>query len=407
LSSTSVLLLFYIKLLAGILYNFIHQYYYGGGDVLRFQKNANWMYSALSENPIHYLKLVFGWYGNYVPPELAQYEKHIVFWGDNGSLFIVKILALFNLFSNQNIYTNTLFFELITMVGLLSLYKIFNDYFPTKKPLLLLCVFAIPSALFWSSGIHKDGIILTCTGLLFMCANDLVVKKFHIVKLLLSIFCILILLMIRGYDIIMMMPGLIALYWSYKFPKYKLLKFSILYGSCIFLFFFCDSIFKLGFVNFILQKQNLFLFYGKGHSLLRPLMITTNPLSFLITAPHALYRGLLRPNFLQYHSIHEMLYGIMHCLFMICCLSLLFFVNYQKKKFSGLALFCIFYSLIMMIFIGWIVPNVGAMVRYTSCAYPFFTLFFVLITDEIKIIKWLEANPFFKLISTKVNAIIH
>ncbi|MEN9523600.1 MAG: hypothetical protein RL065_1977, partial [Bacteroidota bacterium] len=146
LNSTSVLILFFVKVLAGIAYNFVHNYYYGGGDVLRFQKNANWMYSALSDNPINYIKLVFGWYGDYVPPELAPYEKHIVFWGDNGSLIIVRILALFNLLSNKNMYINTLFFELITMVGLLSLYKIFNDYFPTKKPLLLLCVFAIPSA---------------------------------------------------------------------------------------------------------------------------------------------------------------------------------------------------------------------------------------------------------------------
>lgn len=385
LSSKLVLILFLIKVFGGVVYTFVHCHYYGGGDVSRFHKNALWVYSALNDNPVNYLKLVFGWYGEYVPPELATYEKHIIFWGDNGSLILVKLLAIFDIFSHQNIYINTIFFEMITMVGLLSLYKIFNYYFPDKKPLLLMCVFAVPSALFWSSGIHKDGLILTCTGLLFMCANDLVIKGFHLIKLAICIICILLLLMIRGYDIMLMFPGMIALYYTYKKPKYKFLKFAVIYSASIILFFVTDIFFELGFINFILQKQKLFIEYGLGHSLLRPLMINKNPISFLITAPHALYRALFRPNIFQYHSAHELVYAIIHSLFLLNCFCLLFFIDFKKKKISGLALFCIFYSLLMMIFIGWIVPNVGAMVRYTSCVYPFFTLFFVLITDEKKI----------------------
>ncbi|MEY4875803.1 MAG: hypothetical protein RL708_952 [Bacteroidota bacterium] len=386
LSPKSVLLLFLMKVFAGVAYTFVHYHYYGGGDVNRFHKNALWVYRALADNPLNYLKLVFGWYGEYVPPELAIYEKHILFWGDNGSFFLVRILAIFDIITRQNVYINTIFFEMITMVGLLSLYKIFHYYFPDKKSLLLMCVFAIPSALFWSSGIHKDGLILTCTGLLFMCANDLVVKGFHAIKLFICIICIILLLMIRGYDIIIMFPGLAALYWTYKMPKYKLLKFSFVYAACILLFFFTDSWFHLGFVNFILQKQKLFIEYGLGNSLLRPLMINNHPISFLMTAPHAIYRALFRPNIFQYHTLHELIYAIINTLFLIHCFLLLFFINFKKKKISGLALFCIFYSILMMVFIGWIVPNVGAMVRYTSCVYPFFTLFFVLVADEKKMV---------------------
>jgi hypothetical protein len=377
-----------LKVSAGVVYTFIHQFYYGGGDVIRFQKNALWMYKALADSPTHYLKLVFFWYGEFVPPELAIYEKHIVFWGDNGSLILVKLLALLNVITHQNIYINTIFFELITMVGLLSLYRTFFLYFPDKKTLLLMCVFAVPSALFWSSGIHKDGLILTCTGLLFMCLNDIVVKRFHIIKALISIACILLLLILRGYDIMIMFPGLIALYWCYKFPKFKFLKFIFIYTFCIVLFFASDAIFNLGFINFILQKQKLFLFYGLGNSLVRPLMINNHPISFLLTTPHALYRTIFRPNIFQFHSWHELVYGIINCIFLFNCFLLLFFVDFKKNKISALALFCLFYSVLILIFIGWIVPNIGAMVRYTSCVMPFFTLFFVVITDEKKLAKW-------------------
>jgi hypothetical protein len=322
-----------------------------------------------------------------------------VFWGDNGSLILVKLLALLNVITHQNIYINTVFFEMITMVGLLSLYRTFFLYFPDKKILLLMCVFAVPSALFWSSGIHKDGLILTCTGLLFMCLNDIVVKRFHLLKMIISITCILLLLILRGYDIMIMFPGLIALYWCYKFPKYKLLKFVLIYTISIVSFFASDAIFNLGFINFILQKQKLFLFYGLGNSLVRPLMINNHPISFLLTTPHALFRTIFRPNIFQFHSWHELVYGIINCIFLFNCFILLFFVDFKKIKISALALFCLFYSVLILIFIGWIVPNIGAMVRYTSCVMPFFTLFFVVITDEKKLAKW-KFLRYFKIPNT-------
>jgi hypothetical protein len=262
-----------------------------------------------------------------------------------------------------------------------------------------MCVFAVPSALFWSSGIHKDGLILTCTGLLFMCLNDIVVKRFHLLKMIISITCILLLLILRGYDIMIMFPGLIALYWCYKFPKYKLLKFVLIYTISIVSFFASDAIFNLGFINFILQKQKLFLFYGLGNSLVRPLMINNHPISFLLTTPHALFRTIFRPNIFQFHSWHELVYGIINCIFLFNCFILLFFVDFKKIKISALALFCLFYSVLILIFIGWIVPNIGAMVRYTSCVMPFFTLFFVVITDEKKLAKW-KFLRYFKIPNT-------
>ncbi len=397
LTPAFVLLLFWLKVFAGFLYLYIHQRYYGGGDTVAYQRDGSIVYHTLFSEPKAFFKIMLLPNLESINIQLFPIVKHLRFWFDNGSFLVVKMLVVFNLFTFGNIWLNTIFFELFTMIGLLSLYKVFANYFSDKKPLLLIALFAIPSTLFWSSGINKDGLILTCIGVLFMCLNDLVTKKIHLLKIFLSIISVLILLAIRGYEIVLMIPGLVALYWVYKQPSYKFFKFLGCYIFCIALFFFIENQFNLGYLNFILQKQQRFIVHGLGNSMLRPLMITPNWQSFVLTAPHALYRTLLRPNIFQFSSWHEMGYAIIHSCYLLICVALLSMHFLFRKPISGLALFCLFYAISLFVFIGWIVPNVGAMVRYSSCAYVFFTLFFVLIVDEKKFSFLSKFKNIFKL----------
>ncbi len=377
-----VLLLFWVKVSAGLLYVYIHERYYGGGDIIAFQRDGKIVYECLFKTPSVFFKIMLLPKLDYLSTDLYDTVRHLRFWYDNGSLLIIKLLAIFNIFSFGNSWTNTIFFELFTMTGLLSLYKTFANYFPNKKVFLLIALFGIPSTLFWSSGISKDGFNLTCIGLLFLCLNDLVSKEFSLIKVVIATLSILSLLAIRGYEITIMLPGLIAMYWVYKKPKQKILKYSVCYFLSIAFFFIIEQNLNLGFLNFIVQKQNQFIENGLGKSMLQPLALAPNWQSFLFTAPHALYRALFRPNIFQFNSGHEFIYAIIHTLYLLMCLGLASLYILFRKSISNLALFCIYYSVAMMVFIGWEVPNVGAMVRYTSCAYTFFTLFFVLIVDE-------------------------
>jgi hypothetical protein len=250
----------------------------------------------------------------------------------------------------------------------------------------------VPSTLFWSSGIGKDGFNLTCIGVLFLTLNQIITQKFSLKKAVLAIVSILFLLADRGYEIVLMLPGLIALYLNFKKGKFKLITYFLCYLISIISFFIVEINLKFGYLNFVLMKQKLFVNEGLGHSSLRPLLLNSSWQSFFLTVPHALYRALFRPNIFQYGSSHELIYAVIHTLYLLMCAGLLFLFFKHRKPISSLAMFCIFYSICLMIFIGWIVPNVGAMVRYTSCAYAFFTLFFVLIVDEskIKFIKTIE-----------------
>ena len=242
-----VLLLFWLKVFAGFLYLYIHQRYYNGGDSIAFQKDSSLLHQTIFKQPSAFFQILLLPNLHSLKLQFPYIVNHFRFWFDNGSFLVVKMLVVFNLFTFGNIWLNTMFFELFTMIGLLSLFKVFCNYFPDKKSLLLIALFAIPSTLFWSSGINKDGLILTCMGVLFMCLNDLVTKEIQLLKIFLSIISILILFAIRGYEIVLMIPGLVALYWVYKQPSFRFIKFLGCYIFCIALFFFIENQFNKAF----------------------------------------------------------------------------------------------------------------------------------------------------------------
>ena len=69
-------------------------------------------------------------------------------------------------------YINIIFYSFISMFGPIAIYRVMNDVYPAKKWQLLIAVFLIPSFLFWCSGIHKDGLIFSCTAVIV----------FHLIK---------------------------------------------------------------------------------------------------------------------------------------------------------------------------------------------------------------------------------
>jgi hypothetical protein len=54
-------------------------------------------------------------------------------------------------------------------LGPLAIFRVMNDVFPNRKMVIMLGCFIIPSFLFWSSGIHKEGLIFTGIGLITYC----------------------------------------------------------------------------------------------------------------------------------------------------------------------------------------------------------------------------------------------
>ncbi|HYM92558.1 MAG TPA: hypothetical protein VET23_00315, partial [Chitinophagaceae bacterium] len=162
LSNPQLSILFLLKVMAGIFYGWIGLYY-GNlaqmSDTWSFQVSSIQEYHLLYSNPHQYLINFFrdpsdGSILNF----LGSTDS---FWNDLKSNVVIKMLSVFNILSFGNYYVNVIFYSFLTMFGAIAVYRVMNDIFPQKKIPVLLATFLVPSFLYWTSGIHKDGLIFT------------------------------------------------------------------------------------------------------------------------------------------------------------------------------------------------------------------------------------------------------
>src|SRR5580658_5778643 len=150
--------IFGFKVLLGCLYGYIFLHYYGGDDTWGFFKDSLAEYQKLIHHPLQFINDLSPFKENYTRNNffhgLQLYLSDFEYWT------MVKLLALCNLFSQGNYYIDVLFFDFIIFWGSFLLFKLLLSYFPSKKTLLIVVLFFIPSVGFWLSGIRAEGLLL-------------------------------------------------------------------------------------------------------------------------------------------------------------------------------------------------------------------------------------------------------
>ena len=141
--------LFALHVLVGCLHNIIAwRYYPEHGDI--------WRLFASSLSDRHLLAThQFG--------QLLADNSRWTYLSHNSVTFILMFL---NLFSFDNLYIDTLLFAFPVFLGNTALYRMFRRRFPAD-PLTALTVFLLPSTLFWTSCIHREGVLYMALGFLF------------------------------------------------------------------------------------------------------------------------------------------------------------------------------------------------------------------------------------------------
>jgi hypothetical protein len=160
LTRPQLVIIFLLKVIAGIFYGWMGSYY-GGlaqmADTWGFHYNAKIEYQLLGTNPAEYFTNIFN--DPYPGGAGSFFASSNSYWNDlKGNVFI-KLLSIFDVFSFGSYYVNVIFYAFITLFGPMALYKVMNDVFPGRRTILLFAVFFIPSFYYWASGIHKEGLI--------------------------------------------------------------------------------------------------------------------------------------------------------------------------------------------------------------------------------------------------------
>jgi hypothetical protein len=158
INNKALLALFIFKVIAGIAIGWIAIHIYGPGNDYWDVNDEAWKeYQLLLSDPGKYFSNIFtsGYDGGYS----GMFSSMDSYWNDLKGNIIIKLVSVFNIFSRGDYYINSLFFNFLVFFAHIILYRIFIKIYSDRKWLVIIGCFLLPSTLYFTSGIHKDGLV--------------------------------------------------------------------------------------------------------------------------------------------------------------------------------------------------------------------------------------------------------
>lgn len=359
-------ILFLSKVLFGILNLYFHNSEYIGNDAHNFYKEAIFYLKDFDKNASFYFKdWLFNWGAPWNKSNFLN-PSYYTTWSDIGRLMHFRLMVLCNIFTLGNEYANVVIFNVVYFIGSLALLKSFSFFQRQRKNIFILFIFFIPSITFWCSGIHKDGLMLSFFGLVLW-RNIQYFENKNLKNLLLLILSLFLLFCIRYFYFLIFFPFYI-IYLIFRNKKY--LSTILITSSFVFvLAFFAFGNSSLNTFNFIKEKQTSF-FKQRGYSDVSTPKLENNTQSYLNNIPIALKHIFIEPINQFGKKIKYDITALDNLLILFLYFYALFLI-YKNKKFHGIPIMIILFSMACLFFIGLTVPNLGTIVRYKS---PFILL---------------------------------
>lgn len=349
-------------------------------DTWRFHFQALEEYNLLMRQPSAYFLNIFTNTNNDWSNILATKG----YWNNLKDLLMVKIISLMNIISGGHYYVNVVIYSFITLFGFVFFYLACkNVLHKIPHPLTTIAILLTPSCLFWTSGLHRDGLMLLFIGMVLWYASRMIhltpIKKGSIAGLILSLTG---LFLIRNYAAILFLPPLIT--WALV-NKYSL-KPGITYPLITILLTgvtFIPGVINTGFdiPSKLIERKQAFERLS-GASRLPEIHLSPSLKSFIRHLPDAADHALLRPYIWNAKSIMEKIAALEFLLVLVIIMWVLF-KNYPDNHrdtttFQGMV---VTYCVSMILVIGYTIPFAGAVVRYRAV---FLMLLFVMSTLSIK-----------------------
>lgn len=376
--------------MAGIFYGWIGLYYGGMAqmsDTWGFHNNGILEYNLLQSNPREYFTNLF--HNPYEGGFQKFFNADASYWNDLKGNAFIKVLSVFDILSFGHYYVNVIFYSFITLFGPIALYRVMTDVFPSRRIPVVLATFLVPSFLYWTSGIHKDGLIFLGISLIvYHLYFGFKEKKYSWKRILGVLLGLTMLLVLRNFLIVIMIPAILVWLLANRKPRYGLAIFSLSYLTLIIIFFTIRYINpEFDFPLAVVTKQQEFLkLQGNSSIPIEELEPTAG--SFLKNIPVAFTLSTIRPYPGDVRHILSLAAAVE--VNMLLLLFLVFLVlrksDLQSRNFIY---FCLFFSFSLLLAIGFSVNNLGAIVRYRSVIIP------LLVVPMAAQIDWRRLNDYF------------
>lgn len=393
LTPAQLIIIFLLKVMAGIFYGWIGVYY---GELAQMVDTWQFHYESLKEydllktDPLAFFSNLFHspyaeGYGGFLATENS-------WWNDLKGTSFIKFLSILNLLSFGNYYVNVIFFSFITLFGPVALYRVMRSVFPASTFSIMVATFLIPSFLYWTSGIHKDGLIFLGYSLIAYSFYFGFKEGFFTAR---KIVCIvlgfLLVLVLRNFLIINLLPALLAWGLVQKWKQRPLVTFSVVYLIFIFLFFIARYLHpNLDFPEAVVERQQAFMKL-RGGSAVEVTHLQPSFASFVHNFPQAISLTALRP--FPSDVRHLLSLAAFLEIFSLLLLFLMFIIWLRPgKNRDPFLLFCLFLSFSVLLMIGYSVNFLGAIVRYRSIILPFLIVPMVALTNWPKILSFVNKH---------------
>jgi len=357
--------------------------------------------SYVYEDAAVFFRLCFGI--NNVKPnkKLQPYANSLGFWTDTSAYTVTRLNALIAFLGKGNYMLHAVFWQLFSMLGLLALFKTFYHFYPAEKRLLIFGVFFIPSVVFWFSGVHKEALSICAIGLLSWSVVNLHLKKKTYFLYLTTFLFLFILGLIRLYLLLILLPSALIFYFTLFKNKYLFLKYVGFFSLLLLVGFMVGNIKpSLHFMNKFIEIQHFFEHYASGSSDIPIKKLEVSFKSLVINTPNALYQSICRPTFFDVtkQNFWMKLPAAVETLFIICLMIAAFISKGWKVIFKEpLLLYCLVVSILYLVLIGLLIPNLGALFRYKSVVLPLLVPCLFLAIKDTSLAKW-TGSRFGKLI---------
>ena len=388
ISSKVIVALFVIKVIAGCLNVWILMRTGNMPDTMVFHKEGLIEYHLLFSNPKEYFHNFFQ--SNYSSGYGELFSSTNSYWNDLTSNLIIKFLSVCDIFSFGYYNVNVIFYNFTIFFGAVALYRVFDIVYINSKWVLIFTCFLLPSVIFFSSTIHKEGLIFAAIGIaVFNIYTALHETGFTARKIIYISLALIFIFFQRNYVFLAFLPASFAWILSGLKKLPALITFLIIYIAGAIIFFKAGVISpKLNLPERVSKKQWDFRQLPGASTAIKLDSLAPTIKSFAVNAPQALNHSLSRPYFSDYKLSHSLLPLSIELFFYEILFLLFIFFRKETIVKDSFIIFGLFFSLSVLLIIGYTVPVIGAIVRYRSIYLPF------ILTPIICSINWKKLHGF-------------
>lgn len=372
--------LYILKILAGVAIGWLSAYFYPqGSDYWMIHRESLINYEMLRSEPVTFFTELFsspyGHFGGY-------FDSVGSYWTDLKNNLIIKTAAVVNIFSGGNYYVNSVFFNLPGFLAHIAIYRMFRRFYPNHSKALILGVFLLPSALYFTSGIHKDAFLfMGVAGFMYgWISPD---KNISRKRWFLIILSFLLIALVRSYVLAALIPAVLAYRMGLRYgvSRANYFVYAFVLVGALLAHLFTD----VSPVKVITEKQQAFLALPKARSQIRVDTLNGSPNSLLHALPTAAVNVGTQPRFWETHLPSTLIFPSIEWFLYLLLIGagILMYRRYQLPIQPLVT--CVLFAIPLLLLIGFIVPNSGSIIRYRALYLPYLiTPFLVAIRVGIK-----------------------